>query len=135
LRDAVAAIAPTLVVAPFGLANPDHDVTHRACMSVRAEMDDGVSWWCYEDMGYKHIPGLLAWRVSGLFHSGVWPTPVCPPTATDDARKQLALACYESQLRALEDDWRISAKLEAPAPEQFWRLGAPPPGWEGLATR
>ena len=58
---------PTLVLAPFGLANPDHDVTHRACMLARERLGDDVSWWCYEDNGYKHIPGMLAWRVSSLF--------------------------------------------------------------------
>jgi hypothetical protein len=34
----------------------------------------------------------------------------------------------------LEAEWAISAKLAAPAPEQFWRLAPPPPGWEGLET-
>ena len=71
---------PTLVLAPFGLANPDHDVTHRACMLARERLGDDVSWWCYEDNGYKHIPGMLAWRVSSLFRTQIWPTPVCPPT-------------------------------------------------------
>jgi LmbE family N-acetylglucosaminyl deacetylase len=133
LRDALAALDPTLVIAPFGLANPDHDVTHRACMRVRDEPGD-VSWWCYEDMGYKHIPGLLAWRVSTLFRSGLWPTPVCPPIDPSDDRKQRAIACYPSQVRALEAEWQIGTKLAAPAAEQFWRLAPPPPGWEGLAA-
>ena len=128
----LSAIAPSLVLAPFGLANPDHDVTHRACMLARAEMDADVAWWCYEDMGYKHIPGMLAWRVSSLFRRGVWPTPVCPRVDLDDARKSAAVACYPTQLLALEDDWRIAAKLAAPAPEQFWRLAPPPAGWERL---
>jgi LmbE family N-acetylglucosaminyl deacetylase len=135
LHDAIASLRPTVVVAPFGLANPDHDVTHDACMAVRAELVDDVAWWCYEDTGYKHIPGLLAWRVSSLFRGGSWPTPVCPPVAPDDARKQRALACYPSQLRALEEDWHLSAKLAAPAPEQYWRLAPPPAGWEGLSER
>ncbi|HEY5171339.1 MAG TPA: PIG-L family deacetylase, partial [Acidimicrobiia bacterium] len=126
------ALEPTLVLAPFGLANPDHDVTHRACMLARDRLAPPRSWWCYEDNGYKHIPGLLAWRVSSLFRRGVWPTPVCPPVDADETRKQAAIACYPSQLLALEDDWAISAKLAAPAPEQFWRLAPPPPGWERL---
>jgi hypothetical protein len=75
---------------------------------------------------------MLAWRVSSLFRRGVWPTPVCPPTDAHETRKQAAIACYPTQLRALEDDWAIGAKLAAPAPEQFWRLDAPPAGWEGL---
>jgi len=124
---------PTLVIAPFGLANPDHDVTHRACMLARDDLGDGVAWWLYEDNGYKHIPGMLAWRVSTLFRRRLWPTPVCPPVDHDGARKAAAVECYPSQLFALDDDWQIRAKLEAPAPEQFWRLAAPPAGWASLA--
>jgi LmbE family N-acetylglucosaminyl deacetylase len=126
-------LTPTLVLAPFGLANPDHDVTHRACMLARDRAPAATSWWCYEDMGYKSIPGMLAWRVSSLFRRRLWPTPVCPPVDRRGERKAAAVACYPTQLLALEDDWRIAAKLDAPAPEQFWRLAPPPPGWEGLA--
>jgi LmbE family N-acetylglucosaminyl deacetylase len=135
LAPALATLQPTLVIAPFGLANPDHDVTHRACMLARERLGNDVSWWCYEDNGYKHIPGMLAWRVSSLFRRQVWPTPVCPPTDPGEARKQSAIACYPTQLLALEDDWAIGAKLAAPAPEQFWRLAPPPASWEGLALR
>ena len=46
LVPALTALRPTLVLAPFGLANPDHDVTHRACMLARDHFGDGVSWWC-----------------------------------------------------------------------------------------
>jgi hypothetical protein len=120
-------------MAPFGLANPDHDVTHTACMLAREQLDDSVSWWCYEDMGYKHIPGLLAWRVAQLFRRRLWPTPVCPAIDANESRKQAAVACYPTQLLALEDDWQIGAKLAAPAPEQYWRLASPPAGWEALA--
>ena len=133
LAPALAALAPTLVLAPFGLANPDHDVTHRACMLARDRLGDDVSFWCYEDSGYKHIPGMLAWRVSSLFRRGIWPTPVCPTTSTDEALKRAAIECYPTQLLALEDDWAIQAKLAAPAPEQFWRIEPPPPGWERLS--
>ena len=129
---ALAALDPTLVLIPFGLANPDHDVTHRAGMLARERLGRGVSWWCYEDNGYKHIPGMLAWRVSTLFRRRVWPTPVCPVTDISETRKQAAIACYPTQLLALEDDWAIGAKLAAPAPEQFWRLAPPPAGWERI---
>jgi len=134
LAPALATLRPTLVIAPFGLANPDHDVTHRACMLARDRLGGDVSWWCYEDHGYKHIPGMLAWRVSQLFRAGVWPTPVAAPTDGSIERKMRAVRCYPSQLRALEDDWRISDTLAAPAPEQLWRLEPPPEGWEALST-
>jgi LmbE family N-acetylglucosaminyl deacetylase len=134
LADAIVAADPTVVVAPFGLANPDHDVTHRACMLAREDprlLDR--SWWCYEDSGYKHIPGMLAMRISRLFNRGLWPTPIAPPIDPTEERKQKAVQCYPSQLLALEDDWQISVKLAAPAPEQYWRLAPPPAGWENLA--
>jgi LmbE family N-acetylglucosaminyl deacetylase len=133
MAPALASLDPTLVIAPFGLANPDHDVTHRACMLARERIGDAIAWWCYEDMGYKHIPGLLARRVSSLFRSKRWPTPVCPPVDDDGARKAAAVACYSSQLLALEDDWQVGKKLGAPAPEQFWRIEPPPQGWEPMS--
>ncbi len=141
LRRAIEAHEPTAVIAPFGLANPDHDVTHQAAMLVREQMGagdgngDGVAWFCYEDNGYKHIPGMLAWRVAQLFDAGAWPTPACPTVSSDLARKRAAIDCYPTQLLALEDDWHIIAKLDAPAPEQMWRLAAPPDGWGRFLTR
>jgi LmbE family N-acetylglucosaminyl deacetylase len=130
---AIRAIEPTAVLIPFGLANPDHDVTHQAAMRVRDRFPE-PAWLCYEDHGYKHIPGLLAWRVSKLFHSGVWPTPTAPTVDAGQERKQAAIAHYTSQVLALEADWQISTKLGAPAPEQVWRLAPPPEGWELLSS-
>lgn len=127
-------LAPTAVVAPFGLGNPDHDATHGAALLARERMNRDVAWFCYEDTGYKHIPGLLAWRVSRLFRAGLWPTPQALPSASDGTAKAAALTCYASQLRALEADWALSEKLAAPAPEQCWRLDPPPAGWETLAA-
>jgi LmbE family N-acetylglucosaminyl deacetylase len=106
-------LAPTAVIVPFGLANPDHDATHDACMRVREAFPD-PTWLLYEDFGYKHIPGLLAWRVSTLFRRGVWPTPVAVPVDPTGDRKRRALDCYRSQLLALEADWQLGPKLVAP---------------------
>lgn len=131
LETAVRAADPTSVFAPFGLANPDHAVTHDAARAVRERMPD-IPWFCYEDSGYKHIPGMLAWRVSQLFRARLWPTPAAPPTDASQERKQAAILHYASQLLALEADWQIGTKLGAPAPEQYWRLAPPPPGWERL---
>ncbi len=137
LAAAIRPLEPTSVLAPFGLGNPDHDCTHEAAMLVRdrleADAPGAASWFLYEDTGYKHIPGLLAWRVARLFRRGLWPTPAAVPVSTDRARKDAAVACYPSQLLALEAEWAIGAKLAAPAPEQFWRLAPPPPGWVGLS--
>lgn len=132
LEAAVRAAAPTAVFVPFGLANPDHTATHDAARIVRERLAE-LSWFCYQDMGYQHIPGLLAWRVAQLFRAEIWPTPVAPPVDHGDAAKAAAFAHYRSQVRALEADWQLAPKLAAPAPEQFWRLAPPPEGWARLS--
>ncbi len=124
-------LMPTAVVVPFGLANPDHGATHDAAMVLRQRYPE-PSWFVYEDFGYKHIPGLLAWRVSSLFRAGVWPTPVAlgGDSGEPNERKRRALGQYQSQCRALEAQWQLEPKLVAP--EQLWRLADPLSGWEGL---
>lgn len=124
-------LGPTAVFVPFGLANPDHDLTHRAARIVMDELQD-VAWYCYEDAGYCHLPGLLAWRVSSLFKDGLWPTPAIVPVELDTERKNRALAAYRSQLPPLRADHMLDARTAAPVQEQYWRLARPPQGWEGL---
>ena len=131
LEAAVSEKVPTAVFVPMGLGNPDHVMTHDAALLVRARHQEWA-WFAYEDHGYKHIPGLLAWRVSKLFRSGLWPTPALVPVSTDLERKRGALWCYASQIPPLEQDHALSERLDANVPEQFWRLAPPPPGWELL---
>jgi LmbE family N-acetylglucosaminyl deacetylase len=135
LADVLAAVAPTAVFVPMGLANPDHDSTHDAALAVRATLAGSAgepAWFCYEDHGYKHLPGLLAWRVAKLFRAGIWPTPAVVPIEVDMAAKRAAIACYASQVAPLERDHVLSERLDANVPEQYWQLAPPPRGWEGL---
>ena len=105
---------------------------HDACLLVRQEQPER-EWFCYEDHGYKHIPGLLAWRVAKLLRSHPWPTPAIIPHVPDEERKRRAIWSYTSQIAPLEQDHALSARMEGRVPEQFWRLAPPPSGWEGLA--
>lgn len=132
LRSALTDLAPTAVFVPFGLGNPDHDVTHKAARLLLDDMPD-VAWYCYEDAGYKHIPGLLAWRISGLFRVGWWPTPAVVPLDTDLDRKREALLAYASQIPPLRLEHLLDERLDANVPEQHWRLARPPAGWEALS--
>jgi LmbE family N-acetylglucosaminyl deacetylase len=132
LEAAIVAAGATAVFFPFGLANPDHDLTHRATRLVVDRRPD-IAWYCYEDGGYANIPGLLAWRVASLFRGGLWPTPAIVPLEPDHAKKLAALSCYRSQLEPLRTDHLLDERLAANTPEQFWRLAPPPDGWEGLA--
>jgi LmbE family N-acetylglucosaminyl deacetylase len=126
---------PTAVFVPMGIANPDHDTTHAAALVAREALGaEGRSpvWFCYEDHGYKHLPGLLAWRVARLFRREIWPTPAVVPVVVDMDRKRAAIACYHSQIGPLERDHVLTERLDANVPEQYWRLAPPPRGWEGL---
>jgi LmbE family N-acetylglucosaminyl deacetylase len=124
-------LAPTAVMLPLGLANPDHVVTHEAGVQVARYRAD-IAWFAYEDAGYKHIPGMMAWRIAHLFRSDLWPTPMIVPTEQDHARKRAAIECYVSQLAPLRADHALDARIDGAVPEQFWQLAPPPPGWERM---
>ncbi|HVN51053.1 MAG TPA: PIG-L family deacetylase [Acidimicrobiales bacterium] len=133
LAGVIAELEPTLVLVPMGLANPEHVCVHDAALLVRTRLgDEGPSWIAYQDVAYHQIPGQLAWRVAKLFKAAVWPTPVAMPTAVDPTPKRDAVAEYTSQVKALEADWGLWRRLDAPTPEQYWRLAPPPAGWEAL---
>ena len=125
------AVQPTAVFVPMGLANPDHVSVHDAGALLAASRTD-LTWFAYEDSGYKHIPGMLAWRISKLFASDLWPTPVVVPAELDHARKQAAIECYVSQLPPLNRDHALGARIGANVPEQHWLLAPPPSGWERM---
>jgi LmbE family N-acetylglucosaminyl deacetylase len=132
LGEAIAELDPTSVFFPMGLANPDHDMVHDACLLVRETQPDRA-WFCYEDHGYKHLPGLLAWRVAKLLRAHPWPTPAIVPHVPDEDRKRRAIWCYTSQIPPLERDHALTARMDGRVPEQFWRLAPPPRGWEALS--
>jgi LmbE family N-acetylglucosaminyl deacetylase len=137
LQRAIEEADPSAVFLPMGLANPDHILTHDAGLLARsAMMQDGRDrvWFCYEDAGYKHLPGLLAWRVSKLFRANLWPTPAIVPIQPDMDRKATAIRLYTSQIGPLERDHLLSERLGANVPEQYWRLDPPPRGWEALTS-
>jgi len=131
LEAAILATGATATFLPMGLANPDHVMTHDAGRIVLARHPE-LAWFGYEDHGYKHIPGILAWRVAKMFRAGLWPTPAMVPLDIDAGRKRKAISCYTSQIGPLERDHALSERLAANVPEQMWRLAPPPSGWERL---
>jgi LmbE family N-acetylglucosaminyl deacetylase len=135
LASTLRALEPTLVLLPLGLANPEHVATHDAVLAVRDRWRpeaQAPAWVAYEDIAYKHIPGQLAWRVTKLFRAAVWPSPVVMPVDPSTEAKLDALSHYVSQVKGLEADWALARRMQAPTPEQYWRLAPPPPGWEAL---
>lgn len=131
LEAAIDDLKPTAVFLPMGLANPDHVVTHETGLLLASRRPD-ITWFCYEDSGYKHIPGMLAWRVAKLFQSDLWPTPMAVPNDTNVDEKRRAIECYASQLGPLNRDHALAARIGGSVPEQHWILAPPPPGWERM---
>ncbi len=133
LEEAIRVSNATAVFLPMGIANPDHVLSHDAGLLAREALGEGSpSWFCYEDQGYKHLPGMLAWRISKLFRSGLWPTPAIVPVALDTESKRTAIMEYVTQVAPLEQDHMLTERLEGNVPEQYWRIAPPPSGWEGL---
>jgi len=131
LETAIDDVHPTAVFLPMGLANPDHVVTHDAGAILAARRND-ITWFAYEDSGYKHIPGMLAWRLAKLFRSDLWPTPMSVPNTVDVDAKRAAIECYVSQIAPLNRDHALAARIGGDVPEQHWILAPPPPGWERM---
>jgi LmbE family N-acetylglucosaminyl deacetylase len=131
LEQAIDAANPNAVFLPMGLANPDHVASHDAGHMLAQRRND-LTWFCYEDSGYKHIPGMLAWRISKLFRGDLWATPMIVPTVVDHDRKRTAIECYRSQLPPLNRDHSLGARIGGSVPEQFWLLAPPPSGWERM---
>jgi LmbE family N-acetylglucosaminyl deacetylase len=135
LEEAIRASEATAVFLPMGIANPDHVLSHDAGLLAREAIGAGEgtpAWFCYEDQGYKHLPGMLAWRVSKLFRGGLWPTPAIVPVKLDTAGKKTAIMEYVTQVAPLEQDHMLTERLDGNVPEQYWRIAPPPSGWEGL---
>ena len=134
LAAAIAELDPTVGLRPHGPGQPRPRHGPRRLAAGAGTSRSDRAWFCYEDHGYKHIPGLLAWRVAKLLRSQPWPTPAIVPHVPDEERKRRAILCYTSQIPPLENDHALTARLEGRVPEQFWRL-APPPARVGGAGR
>ena len=135
-------LQPSAVFLPMGLANPDHVLTHDAGLAARAAMTEaaagggeaGALWFCYEDAGYKHLPGLMAWRVSKLFRSGSVADPGGGACRTGHGGQAQGHPSLRQPGRTAGARHLLSERLDANTPEQYWRLDPPPAGWERLMS-
>ena len=124
--------APDRGVPPDGTREPRSRRRRTTPARCSRRQRPDLAWFCYEDSGYKHIPGMLAWRIAKLFRSDLWPTPMIVPTDVDHDRKRTSIECYQSQLGPLNRDHALHARIGGSVPEQFWMLAPPPAGWERM---
>jgi LmbE family N-acetylglucosaminyl deacetylase len=123
LHALLAAAQARSVLFPAGLRHADHVFVQRAMLAVRQSWRH-LHWYMYEDALYRCQPGLMQQRLLALARQQVTATPVAAAAEGKLGRKRLAVACYASQLRAL--DAQAGGYADALAPERYWRLEAAP---------
>ncbi len=120
LREAIAAVGATRVVAPLGLFHADHAQAGNAALALAREQT-GPAWFLYEDAIYRATAGLVVRRIAALHRDG-WRLAALPPL--EPARqKQKAVQAYKSQLKALSAP-RHPGFADAFEPERYYRLEA-----------
>lgn len=111
---------------PLGLFHSDHRLTRRAALGF-ARACSGCDWFVYEDAWYRHLPGWQAEARAEFAQNGLALSPAQFTEADGAAaRKREAVACYRSQLRALEA--RHGPGVNAlDGAEIYWRLESKKP--------
>ena len=122
IADAIVALidayGAATVLVPLGLFHDDHRDTRRACLLAK-ERCDRPSWLLYADSPYRELPGETDGALDALRDSGIEPH-VAARVPVDHDRKQRAIACYRSQLRALDGPGRPGHEDALHAEEYWW---------------
>jgi LmbE family N-acetylglucosaminyl deacetylase len=122
LHEVVCATNANTIVLPLGLFHSDHVLTHRASLLLRRR-HPRLSWFIYADALYRRLPGLTEARVKECESHGLTLQPAAFPVNAVSSRKQAAVHCYQSQLRALATPGR-PGYADTASEEIFWRLAS-----------
>ena len=114
-------VEPEAVLLPLGLFHSDHRLASDATLALQ-RANGATRWFAYADAVYRAFEGdPVGQRLAELAASGVRAQEVPTPRRPAPATKRHAVACYQSQLRALEAPGH-PGWADALAPERFWRL-------------
>lgn len=112
---------PDTILIPLGLFHSDHRLVRRVALAL-LDLCPDRRWLIYEDALYRALDGLRDQGIAGLRRRGLSPTPLRFVEAAGAApRKQAAVACYRSQLRALATPGRPGHR-GLRAPEAYWEI-------------
>jgi LmbE family N-acetylglucosaminyl deacetylase len=114
----IGAYGAATVLAPLGLFHDDHRDTRLACLRAM-ERCDGPSWLLYADSPYRELPGETDDALDELRDRGIEPH-LAARVRVEHDRKQRAVACYRSQLRALDAPGRPGHEDALHAEEYWW---------------
>jgi hypothetical protein len=105
----------------MGLFHSDHALVTLACLALMQRLQD-VAVHVYEDVPYRHIPGVVQARLCDLAKRGYVANGAELFGGARDPRhqqvKQAAIATYENQLRAFGPDGHTGLV----SPERYWQL-------------
>jgi LmbE family N-acetylglucosaminyl deacetylase len=127
LADALASVldelAPEVVVIPLGTFHDDHILASDAAHDVLVQRPT-LTRLIYAEAIYRCLPGLVNDRLRALSRMGGRLRVVTAPNRTASNQKRSAVACYRSQVRALEHSWDggVSDAFEA---ERYWQIIVP----------
>lgn len=123
LANVIAEAAPHAVFIPLGLWHADHRLAHEAAVKLIPHFPT-LEWFAYEDAIYRRFPDAgKAGRHEDLRRHGLEPTWVDPGTPASEAKRR-GVACYRSQLRALNSPGQ-PGWIDALEPELYWALRSP----------
>ncbi|MGE3908913.1 MAG: PIG-L deacetylase family protein [Chloroflexota bacterium] len=132
-------LSPDVVVAPLGIFHDDHALTGDAALDVLGQQTSAC-WLVYADAIYRNLPDLVNDRLRQLSEAGLTLREVNASADPASDRKRRAVACYSSQVQALERSWKGGVS-DAFAPERYWQIVAPtvaasaPPGEKRRGNR
>jgi LmbE family N-acetylglucosaminyl deacetylase len=124
LTAALDAISPEAVATPLGIFHDDHILASDGAIQVLCPRTS-LPWLVYADAIYRRVPDLVERRLRELARissgRGLVLRALDLPIVGASDRKRRAVACYRSQVRALERSWEggISDALE---PERYWQV-------------
>lgn len=111
--------APEAVLLPLGLFHSDHRLAHEAALLALGDAGN-LPRFVYADALYRAIPGLLEMRLVDLAERGVLLRPAAFIESDRAGEiKDRAVACYQSQLRALVTPG-MPGLQDLAKPEQYW---------------
>ncbi len=120
LEREIAASGLRAVVIPLGLFHSDHHLTCDAALAVLRRRPD-LAWFAYEEAMYRKIEGSVAERIAALNAAGIVVEIAGEATGCGREAKARAIACYASQLRALDAPKKPGC-ADAFAGERYWSL-------------
>jgi LmbE family N-acetylglucosaminyl deacetylase len=116
---AIREYAPAAVLLPLGLFHSDHRLAHEAALRA-LDPAGNPPRFAYADALYRAIPGLLDERLAYLAKRGLLLRPASfIESHRADKMKARAVACYQSQLRALLTPGKPGLE-DLAKPEQYW---------------